>query len=46
VDVEEDVKTRLGLRDTCLLDVAKEEAIGKLFLHLLVPRWQDKLRKR
>ncbi len=28
-----------------MLHVAKEEAIGKLFLHLLAPRWQDKLGK-
>jgi hypothetical protein len=28
-----------------LLHVAKEEAIGKSFLHLLAPRWQDKLGK-
>jgi len=28
-----------------LLDTSKEEAIGKLFLHLFAPRWQDKLQK-
>ncbi len=44
-DVEEDATKRLGLRDTLLLHVAKEEAIGKLFLHLLAPRWQGKLEK-
>jgi hypothetical protein len=44
-DVEDDATMRLGLRDTSLLHVANEEAIGKLFLHLLAPRWQDKLGK-
>jgi hypothetical protein len=44
-NVEEDATTRLGLRDTSLLHVDKEEAIGKLFIHLLAPRWQDKLEK-
>jgi hypothetical protein len=44
-DLEEDATTMLGLRDTSLLNVAKEEAMRKLFLHLLAPRWQDKLQK-
>jgi hypothetical protein len=43
--VEDEATMRLGLRDTSLLHVAKEEAIGKLFLHHLAPRWQDKLGK-
>jgi hypothetical protein len=28
-----------------LLDTSKEEAIGKLFLHLFASRWQDKLQR-
>jgi hypothetical protein len=41
-DVEDDTTT-LGLRDKSVLQVCKDVAIGKLFLHLLSPRWQDKL---
>ena len=43
-DVEDDTTT-LGLRDKSVLQACKDEAIGKLFLHLLSPRWQDKLEK-
>ena len=43
-DVEDDTTT-LGLRDKSVLKACKDEAIGKLFLHLLSPRWQDKLEK-
>ncbi len=43
-DVKDDT-TMLGLRDQLVLQACKEEAVGKLFLHLLSPRWPDKLEK-
>jgi len=35
----------LGLKDLSVLELPKGEAIGKIFLQLFSPRWQDKLDK-
>jgi hypothetical protein len=43
-DVNDDT-TMLRLRDLSVLQASKDEAVGKLFFHLLSPRWQDKLEK-